>query len=164
VKIRHPDPTDGSTLWELVKAAGTLELNSSYTYVLMATHFAETCLIAESGGTSAGLVVAYCPPGRNDAVFVWQVAVAPEFRGRGLGRRLLRALVRRTSPLGVRFLEASVTPSNEASKALFRSLARDVGADCRTLPFMGSELFPEPHEAEDLFRIGPIELDSSRRD
>ncbi|MDY7092998.1 MAG: diaminobutyrate acetyltransferase [Acidobacteriota bacterium] len=158
MRFRHPQMEDGSDLWRLVGDAGTLELNSAYTYVLMATHFADTCLLAESDeGEPLGFVVAYRPPTHPEAVFVWQVAVAPEARGQGLGRRLLEELVARTAEDGVRYLEATVTPDNEPSRKLFRSFARELDTECRVEDFMGQEVFPQDHEAEDLFRIGPIE-------
>lgn len=159
IRFRSPAPEDGADLWRLVRDAGTLELNSPYTYILMASHFAGTCLLAEAEDADAplGLVIAYRPPTHPDAVFVWQVAVSPAARGRGLGRRLLETLVERLRPAGVRFLEATVTPDNEASRALFRSVAREAGVPCRVEEFMTEDLFPEAHEAEELFRIGPFE-------
>lgn len=158
MKFRRPEMEDGATLWRLVRDAGTLELNSSYTYLLMSTHFAETCLLAEDeDGTPLGLVLAYRPPTHPESVFVWQVAVAPEARGQGLGRRLLEELFARTAEDGVRFLEATVTPDNKPSRKLFRSFARELDTECRVEDFMDEEVFPKDHEAEDLFRIGPIE-------
>lgn len=156
MRLRTTRPEDGARIWRLVQQAGSLELNSAYAYVLLATHFSDTCLIAEEGDELIGMVIAYRPPRRSEAVFVWQVAVAPAGRGRGLGRRLLLELAARTAPHGVRFVEASVTPGNAPSRALFESLARELGTECRVQPFMTPELFPEPHEAEELFRIGPF--------
>jgi len=161
MRIRHPAPEDGAALWRLVKAAGTLELNSPYAYILMATHFADTCLVAEEEGDVIGLVIGYRPPPKPDVVFVWQVAVSSAARGRGLGRRLLQELATSTATDGVSYLEASVTSDNEASRALFRSVSRELGAECRVEPFMDRGLFPEAHEAEELFRIGPFKLAST---
>jgi L-2,4-diaminobutyric acid acetyltransferase len=60
---------------------------------------------------------------------------------------------------GCRFLETTITPSNEASRRLFLSLARDLEARCRVTSFFSEEDFGgENHEAEDLFRIGPLQL------
>ena len=157
MRLRAVTPADGAAIWRLVQEAGTLEANTAYCYVLMCTHFDETCLLAEDDdGRPCGFVVAYCPPRQVDTVFVWQVGVLSAARGAGLGRRLLRELVERNSARGVRYLEASVTPDNEASRALFRGLARELGTECAVGPFMGSDLFPGEHEPEELFRIGPI--------
>ncbi|MGD8827697.1 MAG: GNAT family N-acetyltransferase, partial [Gammaproteobacteria bacterium] len=92
-----------------------------------------------------------------DSVFVWQVGVAQSARGQGLGGRLLDQLLELDGCKGVQYLEASVTPDNVPSRKLFRGFARRQDAECQELPFFPAEYFPEGHEREDLFRIGPIE-------
>ena len=42
-RYRSAVPSDGASLWHLVQAAGTLELNSAYFYLLFATDFGRTC-------------------------------------------------------------------------------------------------------------------------
>lgn len=66
-------------------------------------------------------------------------------------------LLRRLESRGVRFLEATVTPSNEASAAPFRGVARRLEAPCEERTLFGRELFPagDDHEEEVLFRVGP---------
>jgi L-2,4-diaminobutyric acid acetyltransferase len=156
VILRSPAPSDGATLWRLVRDVGSLELNSAYAYLLLAAHFPDTCLIAEEDGAPLGLVVGYRPPADPEAVFVWQVGVAPDARGRGLGGRMLHELLARAALGGARYLTATVSPDNEASRALFRSVARNLGTECRIEPCFESRHFPEPHPAEELFRIGPF--------
>lgn len=114
-------------------------------------------MLAEVGGEPAGFVVGYRPPGRPDTVFVWQVAVAPEHRGRGMAVDLLDTLLDRTADSGVRYLEATVTPSNEPSRRLFSGVAARRRAEIAIAPLFGTDHFPEPgHEEEHLFRIGPL--------
>jgi len=156
-RIRPVTPSDGAEIWRMVEEISALESNSAYCYVLFCSHFGDTCVIAEDDeGEALGFVVGHRPPRQGDTVFVWQVGVRRTARGLGLGRRLLRALVEQTAALGVRYLEASVTPGNQPSRALFRSLARELGTECSVGPFMGAELFPVEHEPEELFRIGPF--------
>lgn len=144
-------------MWRLARDAGALEANSAYCYLLMCREFGETCVLAEEAGAPAGFVMAFRPPERPDAVFVWQVGVSPAHRGRGVGGGLLGALARRASGRGVRYLEATVAPSNKASRALFESFARRMDAPIRWLPGYSPELFPEgAHEEETLLRVGPF--------
>lgn len=154
--MRAARPEDGKQLYELVRNAGTLELNTAYFYLIFAEHFGQTCLIAEEDGKALGGVVAYRPPTHTDTVFVWQIGVAPEARGRGLARAMLNALVELPGCKGVRYLEASVTGSNTASRALFTSFARHADAELTISDFFTTDRFPGEHEAEDLFRIGPL--------
>ncbi|WP_165977683.1 hypothetical protein [Nonomuraea diastatica] len=54
-------------------------------------------------------------------------------------------------------MEATVTPDNLASDRLFTAFARDQGADLERRPLLGEELFPLEHQAEVLYRIGPLD-------
>jgi diaminobutyrate acetyltransferase len=153
--FRKARPEDGARMYELVKEMGGLELNTAYFYVLFCIDFADTCVVAEVEGKLAGFVLGHRPPERPGAVFVWQVGVAPFMRKQGMARRLLEAFLEQNP--GARWLEASVTPSNTASRKLFRSVARDHGVNCEVGDFMLAEHFPDGHEPEELFRIGPFE-------
>ncbi|MGE4220112.1 MAG: diaminobutyrate acetyltransferase [Alphaproteobacteria bacterium] len=160
VLLRRPLRADGAAIWKLVRDGGTLDLNSPYAYLLVATDFADTSLIAERGGEAVGFVAAYRPPPRPDTLFVWQVGVAPAARGQGLAGRMLAALADEAAGRrGVRWLEATVTPSNAASDALFRSFARRRGLACAVGDGFAAADFPDTdpkHEAERHYRIGPL--------
>lgn len=156
IVYRPATPTDGRDMWRFVNEAGVLELNQSYAYVLMCQHFGNTCLVAETDDKMVGFVLAYVPPRQPDTVFVWQIGVARDVRGRGVGLHLLRHLLALDGCRNVRYLEASVTPSNKPSQNLFRAFARKWGVSCRKLPFFPSEFFPEKHEPEYLYRVGPL--------
>lgn len=157
INFRAAQPTDGGKMWEVIDAIGTLERNTTYAYVLLANHFGQTCLIAEDGDTMAGFIAGYRPPTDYEAVFVWQIGVHPDYRGQGLGTRMLNALVELPGCEGVRFLSATVAPSNEASVRLFTGFARKRDVPCEvTSGFQPEYFLPVEHEAEELYRIGPL--------
>jgi L-2,4-diaminobutyric acid acetyltransferase len=157
ITLRAPSVTDGARAFALVRDAGNLEPNTLYAYLLLCTHFADTCLIAERQGECVGFVAAYRPPTHNDAVFVWQIGVSEAARGRGLAKRMLNALVEQPGCRGVRFVEATVAPSNLPSRALFESFARAHDAPCDvSTGFAAPHFAPHVHEAEALYRIGPF--------
>lgn len=152
--MRTPSTSDAASIWQLVRQSGVLDENSLYAYLLLTTHFAETCVVAVERGELLGFVTGYVPPIRPDALFVWQVAVAQEARGRGLGKKMLRHLVER---VGRPFLEATVTPSNSASQRLFASLASEFGAALKeSSGFSSADFGGQGHEEERLIRIGPF--------
>ncbi|SFP57169.1 diaminobutyrate acetyltransferase [Salibacterium halotolerans] len=154
--FEKPRVEDGADMWELVKNS-TLDLNSSYKYIMMCEFFAETCVVAKEKGELAGFVTAFIPPEKQDTVFVWQVGVDPSQRGKGLATRLINELVNRVADKNVKYLEATVTPSNEASQALFHKTARTFNTSCEVSECFAEELFPgDEHEAELTFCIGPI--------
>jgi L-2,4-diaminobutyric acid acetyltransferase len=155
--IRAPSLQDAAAVWRLVRESGVLDLNSPYAYLLLCSDFAPTSVVAESAGRIDGFVGAYRPPPRPDSVFVWQVVTARGVQGRGLGSRLLDAVLERPACRGVRFLEATVTPSNRPSRALFHGFARRRGVPLVEEAAFGAGLFPGPgHEEEVRFRIGPF--------
>mgnify|MGYP003643211368 CR=1 FL=1 len=98
-------------------------------------------------------VTAFRRPDDPSTVFVWQIGVDAAHRRQGIAGALLDQLVERT---GATHLEATVTPSNVASETLFRRFGARNGAPVATDELFAEELFPPGHEAEHLFRIGPI--------
>jgi L-2,4-diaminobutyric acid acetyltransferase len=148
-----PSTLDGKGIWRVARDSRTLDLNSSYAYLLWCRDFAGTSAVARIDGEVVGFVIGYHRPSEPDTLVVWQVAVDAAQRGTGLGAALLDSVVRRT---GARHLEATVTEDNDASIALFRALAARWGAGLTGGRLFTPELFPDEHAAEFLFRIGPF--------
>ncbi len=161
VTIRQPVPQDGAAVWDLIRRAGTLDLNSAYCYLLLCDRFGDTCAVAEQEGQLVGFVSAFYSAARPDTLFVWQIAVDDALRGQGIGATLLREVIDRpASRARIRYIEATISPSNRASNRLFERLAGDLKAGL-TYADGGYEaaLFPAgtAHEDEPLIRIGPLE-------
>lgn len=144
-------PDDGGALWRLAVGTGGLDVNSSYAYLLWARDFAASSAVARYRGEVVGFVSGYVRPDAPDTLFVWQVGVAERHRGRGVARAMLDDLVDR----GTRFVETTVTATNEASIRLFEALARGHGVEHTRTPLFTSDQFPDRHEAEELHRLGP---------
>jgi len=158
--LRKPEVADGAKIFALVESCKPLDKNSVYSYLLLCHHFADTCAVAELDGETVAFLSGYRPPGREEVFFVWQVAVDPHMRGRGLGKLLLQEVLHRPGVRDCSSLETTITPSNEASQRLFSSLARDLKARCTVVSCFSEEHFGhENHEAEHLFRIGPFLLE-----
>jgi L-2,4-diaminobutyric acid acetyltransferase len=147
---------DGSALWRIARDSGALDLNSSYAYLMWTRDFAGTSAVARRDGNVVGFVTGYIRPEAQDTVVVWQVAVDASARGGGVAGRLVDDLLLRVVPTGVRFLETTITSDNAASIRLFTALAERWGAELRRSELFRTEMFPDGHEAEDLYRIGPL--------
>lgn len=161
IVTRKPRPADGGAIWELVKDTGVLDLNSSYSYLLLCRHFADTCVVADPATEEiegvVGFVSGYHPPAKDDTLFIWQVAVSEEARGQGVAQEMVRDILYRDVCSDVAYIETTVTPSNEPSQALFESIARDLETDFTVRPCFPADVFPEDgHETENLYRIGPF--------
>lgn len=158
VAVRTVMEDEGALLWELARDAKGVDLNSPYAYMMTCRNFAATSAVVEVFGTPAGFVTAHRIPSRPHVLFVWQIVVLPEFRGLGIAKRLLDGLVDQPACVGVRKVEATVTPSNRASAALFKRFAQARGATLKIASGFEANDFPsdERHEAERLFVIEPI--------
>ena len=162
ITFRAPAASDAADLWRLARDSGSLDLNSPYAYLMWCTDFADTAVVAADGEEVVGFVVGHRPPSDPDSAFVWQVAVADDQRGRGLGRRLLLAFLDQPGNRDARWLTATVTPSNTASLALFRGAAAHLDVDCAERERFPASVFPAEagdHEPEVALRIGPLPAD-----
>lgn len=155
VVLGEPTVADGAELWRIARDSGKLDLNASYTYLLWTRDFARTSAVARVDGEIAGFVTGFLRPSAPDTLLIWQVAVNERARGRGVAGKLLDHLVLRLAS-EVSYLETTVTPDNEASTALFDSFAKRWSADMSTEEVFSSAQFPDEHEPENLYRIGPL--------
>ncbi|MER6029231.1 diaminobutyrate acetyltransferase [Streptomyces sp. NPDC001851] len=157
--IDQPAVTDGAALWRLAKDSKTLDLNSSYSYLLWCRDFAGTSAVARGAdGEPVGFVTGYVRPEHPRTLLVWQVAVDDAHRGRGIAARLLDGLTARLADAhGITGVETTITPGNTASERLFTSFAARHGAHLEREVLFPAALFPDgPHDPEVLYRIGPL--------
>ncbi|WP_079189311.1 diaminobutyrate acetyltransferase [Streptomyces kebangsaanensis] len=158
-RIERPTVADGAALWRLAKDSGTLDVNSSYSYLLWCRDFAATSAVARGAdGEPVGFVTGYVRPDRPRTLLVWQVAIDAGHRGRGLAARLLDGLTARVAAeLGLTAVETTITPGNTASERLFTSYAARHGATVEREVLFDTGQFPDgPHDPEVLYRIGPL--------
>lgn len=155
--LRAPTVADGADLWRLAEGTGVLDTNTPYAYLLWARDFAASSVIAEVEGEPAGFISGYLKPSDPQTLFIWQVAVNSDFRGRGLAKKMLFELVERTQAAR---LETTITADNAASIALFTALAREHGTEIASRSLFTTDLFPsetsETHADEDLYVVEPL--------
>ncbi|MEU9795893.1 diaminobutyrate acetyltransferase [Streptomyces sparsogenes] len=157
--LEAPRVEDGAAIWRIARDSGTLDLNSSYSYLLWCRDFAATSVVArDAQGKPVGFVTGYLRPQRPRTLVVWQVAVDRAWRGRGLAAALLDGLTARVAEQSdIRGVETTITPDNTASNRLFTSFAERHGAPVEREVLFDGGLFPDGgHEPEVLYRIGPL--------
>ncbi|MGD8177112.1 diaminobutyrate acetyltransferase [Marinimicrobium sp. ARAG 43.8] len=158
LEFRKPTAETGYLLNRLVADSPPLDPNSIYCNLLQCSHFADTAVAVHDGDTLVGFVSGYVEPNKPDTLFVWQVVIAEAARGKGLAKRMLKHLLGRPSCAEVRYIETTITPDNEASWALFRSLSRDLDTELNSeVWFKRDEHFGGQHDDEHLLVIGPFQ-------
>ncbi len=156
VTFRLPTMADAPGMHSLVSACPPLDANSTYAYLLLACHFSDTCRIAEDAEGMCGLVTGYRRPDDPATLFIWQLAVAPRARSRGLANRLVAEVTH-----GTHWIETTISPGNLVSERVFRRLASCLAAPLICTPLFSRDLFiasgDVQHEEEILYRIGPCQ-------
>ena len=156
IRFRSAHRSDASALWQLVQSTGTLELNTPYFYLAFAEFFGDTCLVAIQNEQLVGGIIAFRLPRQPKVLFVWQIGVLPSARRQGLARRMLNHLIELPACADVQYVQATITADNAASQRLFHSFAEHLGVPCVREEFFTADLFPNAHDAEDSYLIGPI--------
>ena len=159
LQIRPPSLADGADMWRLARDSGTLDLNTSYAYLLLARDFAASSRLVLQDGEAVGFVLGYLRPTAPGTLFIWQIAVDASQRGKQVAGRMLDALLDDLPQ--VTQLETTITEDNTASQRLFASFARRHGAEERIEPLITEQHFPDAgHGAELLHTISPLHAGS----
>ncbi|MGM0442668.1 MAG: diaminobutyrate acetyltransferase [Fibrobacterota bacterium] len=151
ILFRKPGFEDGLAVAQLVENCPPLDLNTTYYYYMMCRDFSETSVVAELNGEIVGYISAYRRPAVPSTLFVWQVAVSKDARGRGLAGRMLSTIIESCSG-EIDRTETTITPSNTASQAVFKKYAEKNGLTIEKTPFLKADHFGGgDHEPEDLY-------------
>jgi L-2,4-diaminobutyric acid acetyltransferase len=159
-RIVVPRSDHAAEMWRVARDSVTLDLNPSYAYLVYCRDFGKTTRVAIVNGKIVGYVMGHIRPENPRHLFVWQIAIDDNHRGRGLAGKLLDALFQDLAVSdGIHSIETTITDDNEASQRLFASFARRWEKAPMTVdPLFESEHFPDSHDAEQLYEIGPIVL------
>ncbi|MEU1929845.1 diaminobutyrate acetyltransferase [Streptomyces sp. NPDC019826] len=157
-QMAEPTIDDGASAWRIARDSRVLDVNSSYSYLLWCRDFAATSVVArDESGEAVAFVTGYIRPEAPGSLVIWQIAVDGDRRGRGLAGAMLDHLTTRLRDKGVlQQLEATISADNDASQRLFLSFAARNGASVERELLFPSGLFPDAHESEHLYRIGPL--------
>ncbi|WP_307110974.1 GNAT family N-acetyltransferase [Streptomyces demainii] len=84
--------------------------------------FSGTSLVLEDTGRIRAFLVGFYAADNDDEAYIHFVGVDPELRGRGVGRELYTAFLRRAAEAGRREVRAITSPGNTGSVAFHRAM------------------------------------------
>jgi ribosomal protein S18 acetylase RimI-like enzyme len=85
-------------------------------------YFADYCFIAEENEQIIGFVLGIVPQSFKDTYFLWDIGVAPSYRGQGIGGKLVREAENELRKMGFKRIELTIDPVNLQSQKLFEKM------------------------------------------
>jgi ribosomal protein S18 acetylase RimI-like enzyme len=122
--IRHAEPADYPDVIGVIDAWWGGRAMAAMLPKLFFVHFRDTSFVAEEDGRVVGFLCGFRSQTFPDEAYIHFVGVAPERRGRGLGRELYERFFAAVAPRAV--VRAVTSPANERSLAFHRALGFEV--------------------------------------
>lgn len=152
--FRPPKLQDGIEIHHLIASCSPLDENSPYCNYLQASLFEKTSIIAKYNGKIAGFISGFLKPAAAKELFIWQVAVSPKMRSKGLAFQMLQKLLKREYLQSLNALETTISKANEGSWCLFNKLNDAHGNKGSVTVFLDKQKHFKGHqETEYLYRI-----------
>ncbi|WP_304508617.1 GNAT family N-acetyltransferase [Anaerotignum sp.] len=98
---------------------------NNYIYWMLGKYFPSTCLVAEENGQVLGYIGALLSAEKRK-IFIWQIAVKSEERGRQIGRKLLQSVLLTAGDMGIMQLEIAINDKNSSCRHMVEKLVQDL--------------------------------------
>lgn len=115
-------PDDPPAVHRLAGECENLVQHPVHVYRILQQYFGDGFFLARDGDELLGFTHGFRSQVDPDLFFLWQVAVGPDARRRGVAQKLTRRLMEHAAELGCPRFRATVEPANTASCGLFESL------------------------------------------
>ncbi|WP_269078658.1 diaminobutyrate acetyltransferase [Endozoicomonas elysicola] len=153
ISYREPNKMDGNVVHQLINRCPPLDKNSLYCNLLQCTDFASTSIVAESAdGDIVGFISGYIPPDSSDTLFIWQVALDQQCRGRGIASQMLNRLFARHKQL--QRLKTTISPDNIPSQKLFQAFFENQGMTVETFDHFKSGIHLDKDHEDEILYLG----------
>jgi L-2,4-diaminobutyric acid acetyltransferase len=157
IKITFPTKKNGSAVAKLIQRCPPLDLNSTYNYLIQSYYFNRTCSVAFDSEKIVAFVSGFIKPTNKNCLFIWQVAIDEEYRGKGLGIELIEFLLNQNKEVNT--IETTITKNNIASRRMFQKIVEKYKTRMSEEALVDKEKdFSNEHDSEMLITIGPIKI------
>jgi L-2,4-diaminobutyric acid acetyltransferase len=123
MEIRNFANNDTKEIIELVsKSRPYVVPYNMYTYWILQNYYGSTCKVIQNDDRLLGYISAI-PSIDKNTLFIWQLCIDEEYRGKGLGTMLITSIISEANVLGYDNIQFSISETNIASQTLFKNFA-----------------------------------------
>ncbi|KNY26152.1 GNAT family N-acetyltransferase [Pseudobacteroides cellulosolvens] len=121
MNLRDIKEGDAGQILELVKICGPyVAPYNVYAYWILENYYSSTCKVVEDLNRIIGYVSGM-PSVDKGTLFIWQICVHNDYRGKGVATLLLDSLFKKAKEYMFEKIELSISESNYASQKLFKN-------------------------------------------
>ena len=123
ITIRNITEKDHAILHSLALKCPPLDVHTQYTYWVNATYFGKSSFLMLDDDNPVGYIMAIDTP---ELIFIWQIGILPEYRHKGLSRKLIDSCVKYADSIG-KPMQVTIAEDNKSSYAAFSSYCSQEG-------------------------------------
>jgi L-2,4-diaminobutyric acid acetyltransferase len=131
MEVRNIQEGDSAAVLKLIEKCGPyVAPYNVYAYWILENYYSSTCIVAEENNNIIGFISGM-PSIDRGSIFIWQICVHSDYRGKGISVLLLDALIKKAKELKFKKIELSISDSNAISQSLFKSYAKKNNFDLK---------------------------------
>ncbi len=124
MEVRDLREGDASQILNLVEVCGPyVAPYNVYAYWILENYYHSTCKVVEENNRIIGFVSGM-PSIDKGSIFIWQICVRKDYRGKGVATLLLDSLFHTAKENKFEKVELSISESNYASQNLFKGYSQ----------------------------------------
>lgn len=123
--IRKCTVKDVDSVRRFVDKCKPLELHTPFTYWTLFNYFSNLCFLMEEEERILGFISGVRSSLDKDIVYLWQVGVSKEYRGKNYASLLIDHFVKAVIDIDCNKIQVSISPENESSYNAFAKYTKE---------------------------------------
>ncbi|KYC53386.1 MAG: Acetyltransferase (GNAT) family protein [Candidatus Methanofastidiosum methylothiophilum] len=123
--IRKCTVEDIDSLRIFVNECKPLELHTPFTYWTLFNYFSNLCFLILDEEKVIGFISGIRSSVDKDTVYLWQIGVSKEYRGKKYASLLIDHFIKAVSDLDCNKIQVSISPENESSYNAFAKYTKE---------------------------------------
>ncbi|NEP88092.1 MAG: GNAT family N-acetyltransferase [Okeania sp. SIO2C2] len=153
ITIRNCQERDVDAIRQFIHTIENLDYHTPFSYWVLFKYFAGLCFILEKDGEIIGFISGIIDEG-GKIFYVWQLAIAPAYRGQNLGGFLFEQAIKVAIDKECHVLHVSIAPDNYQS---FSAISKAVDKNGLEIKKVGQVDFCDSlsnyHQWENLYEV-----------